>query len=239
MRPRPASTCPAYPRLYCLGLIEAAWTPGTVAIRRTRIRGFIASASLKLCAFAFSTGRGTGIRGFIASASLKHSGFRRGFRRGFRIRGFIASASLKLCIQCGRRRYRHRIRGFIASASLKLQSNGLGRETVRHRIRGFIASASLKLFRRGAGAQTTRRYPRLYCLGLIEAPIIAASKLNLKRYPRLYCLGLIEALFRRAHVANPRICIRGFIASASLKLKPRELGALMGVVSEALLPRPH
>ena len=65
-------------------------------------------------------------------------------------------------------------------------------------IRGFIASASLKP--RGA---------RLHGCGR-------------KRYPRLYRLGLIEATDRQMRIGGRVVRgIRGFIASASLKLLKR------------------
>ena len=59
-------------------------------------------------------------------------------------------------------------------------------------------------------------YPRLYCLGLIEA-IQFPNELAVSDapYPRLYCLGLIEALGTTYAVRLGRW------------------------VSEALLPRPH
>ena len=60
-------------------------------------------------------------------------------------------------------------------------------------------------------------YPRLYCLGLIEAIIFLMSAGDPKTYPRLYCLGLIEARNRKTARRPAKACIRGFIASASLK----------------------
>ena len=60
------------------------------------------------------------------------------------------------------------------------------------------------------------KYPRRYCLGLIEAgrPLLPAGSFR-PAYPRRYCLGLIEA--------------RGI----------RPFTAAWLEVSEALLPRPH
>ena len=58
-------------------------------------------------------------------------------------------------------------------------------------------------------------YPRLYCLGLIEAPSTSASPATCALYPRLYCLGLIEA--------DRQVAMRRQTED----------------VSEALLPRPH
>ena len=60
------------------------------------------------------------------------------------------------------------IRGFIASASLKLGTARLSIGALR-RIRGFIASASLKLVSYLLYRIMEMMYPRLYCLGLIEA----------------------------------------------------------------------
>ena len=97
------------------------------------------------------------------------------------------------------------------------------------------------------------RYPRLYCLGLIEAGahvrvaeearqgirgFIASASLKLNCgspsmrtsvwYPRLYCLGLIEACRGSRRRQFDRDCIRGFIASASLKQRLRRLEGRKG-----------
>ena len=44
------------------------------------------------------------------------------------------------------------------------------------------------------------------------------SSMGLRRYPRRYCLGLIEAAVNALLVGIRVGCIRGVIASASLKL---------------------
>ena len=121
-----------------------------------------------------------------------------------RFRGLIASASLKRYPNQSFCRYLFRIRGF----------------------RGLIASASLK---RGVAPSQSQpsnveEFPRLDCLGLIEAPsrimrplvqpsdvrfrgLIASASLKrgicastkvlavVVSFPRLDCLGLIEARF--------------------------------------------
>ena len=133
------------------------------------------------------------------------------------------------------------------------------------RIRGFIASASLKQHIRFIGLDDDAEYPRLYRLGLIEATELAPSVMSAATtYPRLYRLGLIEALRKNGADRQGRNCIRGFIASASLKhiiivsvvssvigirgfiasasLKPRKRmkdSRSSCKVSEALSPRPH
>ena len=61
-----------------------------------RIRGFNASASLKLGRTIGVSRKRTGIRGFNASASLKRVAMIDGRWAVQRIRGFNASASLKL-----------------------------------------------------------------------------------------------------------------------------------------------
>ena len=86
----------------------------------------------------------------------------------------------------------------------------------------------------------------------------------MSKYPRRYCLGLIEAGLFESRFPQRLICIRGVIASASLKRVskgsmpllgrgyPRRyclglieaVGEALGVrwrwsVSEALSPRPH
>ena len=109
-----------YPRLYCLGLIEAETKGGAIFDAIESIRGFIASASLKLVSNQRELNRRRGIRGFIASASLK------------------PEAGV---VQAGRP---HCIRGFIASASLKRRAEGRDGLPPGPGIRGFIASASLK-----------------------------------------------------------------------------------------------
>ena len=130
------------------------------------------------------------------------------------------------------------IRGFIASASLKRVL--AGRLVVEGQsIRGFIASASLKQVFIGHRNLLIGMYPRLYRLGLIEASARRASSAwRASSYPRLYRLGLIEA-GESAGSAASGAGIRGFIASASLKLPVDSRNFVYGIVSEALSPRPH
>ena len=85
----------AYPRLYRLGLIEAAEEFCEIVREELCIRGFIASASLKRRATKLMMIVVSRIRGFIASASLKLRSLRLLTHTYSRIRGFIASASLK------------------------------------------------------------------------------------------------------------------------------------------------
>ena len=157
------------------------------------------------------------------------------------------------------------IRGFIASASLKLVYIQMtippGVAYPRLYRLGLIEAVNITLPRTWSHCP----YPRLYRLGLIEAYwAVPKTGGHWGGYPRLYRLGLIEAnLYSSAHRSR-QSCIRGFIASASLKLLmcrsgrpcpgwyPRlyRLGLIeanngeflcfgVGRVSEALSPRPH
>ena len=76
-------------------------------------------------------------------------------------------------------------------------------------------------------------FPRLDCLGLIEAGAVYVTVGSGTAFPRLDCLGLIEAPRWAVVTVRRGSCFRGLIASASLK--PLELGAIRGrdVVSEA------
>ena len=71
-------------------------------------------------------------------------------------------------------------------------------------IRGFIASASLKPLCLADDGKQFGQYPRLYCLGLIEACSRSIDRGRSVLYPRLYCLGLIEA----AHSVSAGVAAR-------------------------------
>ena len=137
-----------YPRLYRLGLIEAARKAPSTKPVWWGIRGFIASASLKQSKNF----------GFIAAICKRYP---RLYRLGL-IEAFHPIPRQGRDIAAG-------IRGFIASASLKRCSVNC-RLSRRGCIRGFIASASLKRDQRPTSPSSKNPYPRLYRLGLIEAP---------------------------------------------------------------------
>ena len=84
-------------------------------------------------------------------------------------------------------------------------------------------------------------YPRRYCLGLIEARLGGARGSSAEWYPRRYCLGLIEARTGALRLMHPVLRIRGVIASASLK-RPVRVGCsgrcrrrIRGVIASASL----
>ena len=123
-------------------------------------------------------------------------------------RGLIASASLKLCHQRRVRGRRGCFRGLIASASLKPQAF-------------LVIGVPLA------------RFPRLDCLGLIEALTIEYDGTVTLQFPRLDCLGLIEATPSVNAPKKALMSFRGLIASASLKRELFATGITFPDVSEA------
>ena len=82
-------------------------------------------------------------------------------------------------------------------------------------------------------------YPRLYCLGLIEASAQQNQLLTARQYPRLYCLGLIEARFPGMSCRGPRPYPRLYCLGLIEATQQRVYFVERLTVSEALLPRPH
>ena len=140
-----AARSAAYPRRYCLGLIEAITAFIVFLHHCAGIRGVIASASLKLYNPAGAGEFEIGIRGVIASASLKQfRPLRNHLLSGEGIRGVIASASLKRWFI---RRFRNGYTRYPRRYCLGLIEASIGIRrywTTSHGIRGVIASASLK-----------------------------------------------------------------------------------------------
>jgi len=126
-----------------------------------------------------------------------------------------------------------------AYASLKYPSL-FGRRPVSPGIRGFIASASLKSCCVDFTVLPHAPHPRLHRLGLIEvAASLTSFATTPTRHPRLHRLGLIEVRSDSARRAASLDCIRGFIASASLKYPFSRLKSNRWSASEASSPRLH
>ena len=206
-----------YPRRYCLGLIEASQISRLFFVC-PRIRGVIASASLKQRRQLQGAQSPAGYPRRYCLGLIEAGACRRSASR-------LWSYPRRYClglIEAGTGPGKAKpglggIRGVIASASLKRAGN-CGVVADASGIRGVIASASLKLEFTDTRKPTKIRYPRRYCLGLIEANstnrllrmcdncirgVIASASLKRKParyvldgnfvYPRRYCLGLIEA----------------------------------------------
>ena len=189
----PLSFILPFPRLDCLGLIEAL-RKGTTRGRESRFRGLIASASLKLDAGRFVEDEEGGFPRLDCLGLIE---------AGIRHRECARSSPQFPRLDClGLIEAHFRRGGHLAPLSF----------------RGLIASASLKHASALAMAFSPALFPRLDCLGLIEASDhCSAACTSSPRFPRLDCLGLIEAMGPAPIAPATKFSFRGLIASASLK----------------------
>ena len=168
-------------------------------MRTSSFRGLIASASLKhapgklptVCAESLSTFPRLDCLGLIEASIRRWQPCRTASFPRLDCLGLIEARKWTM----KRSGSSVRFRGLIASASLKLLAGTRTRpESTFPSFRGLIASASLKP--RSVSARSGYRlhsFPRLDCLGLIEARQYPSARTSTVAFPRLDCLGPIEA----------------------------------------------